>query len=151
MNQSVRLQTLDLPSMLANLHRSSIGFDHMFDHLNRSTSVNNAFPPHDIIKHSEFQYSIELACAGFKEDELDIAVEDRVLTIKGNQANRVDREYLHKGISTKSFTKQLTLAEHVIVQGAKYEDGMLIIDVEVIVPEELKPKKIEIKTMKLSK
>jgi molecular chaperone IbpA len=148
-NTSLRLAPIDLQSMIANLHRSSVGFDQMFDHLNRTTSVaQNNFPPHDIIKQAENVYTIELACAGFKEEELSIAVEDKLLTITGEKQNRQEREYLHQGISAKSFTKVLTLAEHVIVKGANYVDGMLIINVEVEIPDVLKPRKIEISSIK---
>lgn len=150
MNQSPRLTTLDLPSIMANLHRSSIGFDRMFDDLTQNTKLSNSngYPPHDIVKHSDLCYSIEIATAGFKEEELEILLENNVLTIKGNKIDRETREYLHQGISARAFTKVLNLAEHVVVTSAKYEDGMLIINVEIVVPEELKPRKIEIQTVK---
>ena len=147
MNTSVRLSTVDLPGLLSNIHRASVGFDSMFDRLSQhvSNSSNSGnYPPHDIVKHSDTSYTISVAVAGFKEDELDVAVENNVLTISGNQVNREEVDYVYKGISSKSFTKVLTLAEHVVVRSATYEHGLLSIHVEVVVPEELKPRKIAI-------
>jgi len=144
---SVRLSTVDLPTLFANLHRASVGFDTMFDRLSHTASNlanSEKYPPHDIVKHSDTSYTISVAVAGFKENELDIAVENNVLTISGYQKDRVEQEYVYKGISSKSFTKVLSLAEHVVVLGAKYADGLLEIDLEVVVPEELKPRKIAI-------
>ena len=150
MNQSTRLTTVDLPTLLANLHRSSIGFDRVFDNLYRTsalqTSVN--YPPYDIVKYNDLCYAIRIAVAGFKEDELSVAVEGNVLTISGKQSDREKQEYLFQGISARAFERTFDLAEHVVVKSAKCEDGMLTIDVEIEVPEALKPRKIEIKTAK---
>jgi molecular chaperone IbpA len=128
------------------MHRASVGFDSMFDRLNQSAanlanSVN--YPPHNIVKHSDSSYTIEVAVAGFKENELDVSIENNVLTISGSQ-QREDRDYLYQGISSKSFQKVLNLADHVVVRDAVYENGMLVIGVEIVVPEELKPRKIGI-------
>jgi len=151
MNQSTRLTTVDLPTLLANLHRSSIGFDRMFDILNHSSAARQStgnYPPYDIVKYNELCYAIHIAVAGFKEDELDITVEGNVLKIVGNQVNREEQEYLFQGISARSFERTFNLAEHVVVKSAKCENGMLVINLEVEVPEELKPRRIEIKTAK---
>jgi len=147
MNAQVRLSTVDLPTLLSHMHRASVGFDTMFDRLSQSASTlaNSVnYPPHDIVKLSDTSYTINVAVAGFKEDELDIAVENNVLTISGNQHNREDVDYVYHGISNKSFSKVLNLAEHVVVRGAVYEHGLLSISLEVVIPEELKPRKISI-------
>ena len=146
MNATVRLSTVDLPTLMSNIHRASIGFDSMFDRLSRTASnlTNNSYPPHDIVQHSDTSYTISVAVAGFREDELDVSVENNVLTISGTQKDRDEVNYVYKGISSKSFSKVLSLAEHVVVQGATYADGLLSIDIAVEVPEELKPRKIEI-------
>jgi len=149
MNQRYFTSTLDVPSLLAHLNRASVGFDRMFETLHNTAagvpSTGN-YPPHDIIKHSDTKYSIEIAAAGFKEDELSVTVDNNVLTITGEQKSRQERDYLYHGISSKSFTKTLNLAEHVIVGDAKFENGMLIVEVEIVVPEEFKPRKIAIKS-----
>ncbi len=149
MNQRYLTTATDFPSLLAHLNRATIGFDRMFDTLNRTASVlPNAtnYPPHDIVRHSDTQYTIELAAAGFSEDELTISLDSNVLTITGEQKARPERDYLYHGISSKSFTKTLSLAEHVVVRDAKFENGLLIIGVEIVVPEELKPRKIAIQS-----
>lgn len=150
MNQSTRLTTVDLPTLLANLHRSSIGFDRIFDNLYRTsamqTSVN--YPPYDIVKYNDLCYAIRIAVAGFKESELDVTVEGNVLTVRGKQSEREKQEYLFQGISARAFERSFDLAEHVVVKSAKCEDGMLTVDIEIEVPEELKPRRIEIQTSK---
>jgi molecular chaperone IbpA len=130
-------------------NRATIGFDRVFDMLDRqfSNSVSTSYPPYNIIKTGEDSYSIEIAVAGFREDELDITVKDYVLTVTGEQKRDENAEtptYLHKGISTRSFTRQFTLSDHMEVKSATVQNGMLVIGLERLVPEEAKPKKIAI-------
>jgi molecular chaperone IbpA len=121
-----------------------VGFDHLFDELDRvARHANDNYPPHNIVKTDETKYVIELAVAGFSRNELDIEVKDRSLTVTGNHENR-GREYIHKGISAKKFSKTFRLSEYVQVNGADLVDGILAIELEVVVPEEMRPRKIEI-------
>jgi molecular chaperone IbpA len=121
-----------------------VGFDHLFDELDRvARHANDNYPPHNIVKVDDHKYLIELAVAGFARNELEIEVKDRSLTVKGNHENR-GREYIHKSISTKKFTKTFRLSEYVQVNGADLTDGILAIQLEVVVPEEMRPRKIEI-------
>lgn len=145
MTLRTRLTTVDLPTLLNHLNRASIGFDDMFDSLHRF-AVNDSvkYPPHDIIRHSDTSYSVEVAVAGFKEDEIDVTIDNSVLTIRGAQAEKSGVDYLYQGISTRSFTKTINLTPHVVVNGAKLSNGMLIVELEVVIPEELKPRKIPI-------
>jgi molecular chaperone IbpA len=131
---------------MTQLNRASIGFDSMFDRLASTTFAKaDNYPPHDIVKHGDFSYSIRVAVAGFKEDELSVSLENNALTITGTQENRTEKvEYLHHGISCKSFTKVLSLADHVVVKSAVYENGLLVIGLEISIPEELKPRQIPI-------
>lgn len=128
--------------------RSTVGFDRLFDVLDRqfANSPNSGtYPPYNIIKTSEDSYQIELAVAGFREDELDITVKDYVLSVTGEQKRDEDTtNYLHKGISARNFVRTFTLGEHVEVKGATVQNGLLIIDLEREVPEEAKPKRISI-------
>jgi molecular chaperone IbpA len=144
MNFPARLHTVDLPALLNHLNRATVGFDNMFENLHRFAAVETVkYPPHDIVKHSDTCYTIEVAVAGFKEDELEVTVEGNVLTIKGMQVDR-KVDYHYQGISTRNFHKVINLAEHVIVKGASLDNGLLIVDAEIVVPEALKPRKIEI-------
>lgn len=134
---------------LTPFNRATVGFDRVFDILDRqfANSVSTTYPPYNIIKEAEDNYKIEIAVAGFREDELDITVKDYVLTVTGEQKREENAEgptYLHKGISARSFTRTFTLGDHVEVKGAVVQNGLLVISLEREVPEEAKPKKIAI-------
>lgn len=127
---------------------ATVGFDTLFNELDHmlSTAQPSAerFPPHNIIKLDEDHYVVEYAVAGFSSKEIDISVEDGYLKVKAQKHEDKDRNYLHKGISAKSFSKALKLGEHVEVRGATHENGILSVGLERVVPEEKKPKKVEI-------
>lgn len=142
-NNTLTLRSFDIPS----IHRFGVGFDSLFDDLARmSTQPATNYPPYNIIKYSEDQFSIELAVAGFKEGDITIEVDKNVLMVKGEQVSEVDTsfEYLHRGISARSFTRTFNLAEHVEVVNAEVKNGILTIKLERQVPEELQPKRIAI-------
>ena len=121
-----------------------VGFDSMFQDLDRvSRNSGDNFPPHNIITTGGNNYLIELACAGFGEDEIDIVIQHRTLTVRGKHEDR-GREYIHKGISTKKFEKQFRLSEYVEVTGADFRNGLLAIKLEVVIPDSQKPRKISI-------
>ena len=121
-----------------------IGFDNVFEELDRITrEADQKFPPHNIVKlcDNNQEYLIELAVAGFEEDEIEIEVDDRTLTVRGEHASK-GREYLHKGISTKKFTRNFRLSEYVEVAGADLKAGILSIHLKVVLPDEKRPRKI---------
>jgi molecular chaperone IbpA len=138
-----RLTTLDLPAF----HRATIGFDRIFDELERNfaNSQSQGYPPYNIAQINEDEYMISIAVAGFGMDNLDITKEGNVLRIEG-VAPKGDEHvnYLHKGIAGRNFRREFTLADHMEVQNAGLELGMLSIHVVREVPEELQPKKIAI-------
>jgi molecular chaperone IbpA len=142
MTNTLTLRSLDIPS----IHKFAVGFDNMFDDLLRTSQANTNYPPYNIVKHGDDNFAIELAVAGFKDGEINIQVERNQLTVKGEQAVDLDNqvEYLHRGISARSFARTWTLADHVEVAGAKSENGILTISLERKVPEEQKPKTIAI-------
>lgn len=121
-----------------------IGFDHLMNELDRAARHSaDHYPPHNILKTDDHNYLIELAVAGFNKDELAIEVEDRILTVTGEHVSK-GREYIHRGISTKKFKRTFRLSEYVIVNGADFQDGILSVQLKIEIPEELKPRKIEI-------
>jgi molecular chaperone IbpA len=123
---------------------SFIGFDHLFDELDRvARHANDHYPPHNIVKVSDTDYLIELAVAGFAQDELQIEVNDRTLTVRGEHVSK-GREYIHKGISAKKFSRTFRLSEYVQVHGADLVDGILAVSLKVVLPEEKRPRTIEI-------
>ena len=133
---------------LTPLFRRSIGFDRLndlFDYAMQSDTPN--YPPYNIEKTGDHHYRIVVATAGFAEEELMIKLENQVLTILGKPAEeRTDNaiEFLHKGIARRSFKLSLRLDEHIEVQHADYENGLLKIDLERIIPEEKLPRQIPI-------
>jgi molecular chaperone IbpA len=143
MTKTLTLRSLDIPS----IHKFGIGFDSLFDDLTRMTSQQSLnYPPYNIVKQTDDTFYIEVATAGFSEGEIAVNLDNRVLTIKG-QVSRDDdaaHEYLHRGISSRDFVREFTLAEHVEVVNASQKDGILKIYLERVVPEEKKPKTIAI-------
>lgn len=130
-----------------NILLSSVGFDRLLDafsDLENTLPENKAasYPPYNIIKRGEHDYVIEIAVAGFRRDELDISFEGRKLTVTGKVNSERAGEYLHRGVATREFTHNFTLAETVVVNAADLEDGMLVIRLQNVIPEEKKPRKI---------
>jgi len=125
-----------------------LGFERIFDRANtasRLASNQQKYPPYNIIKTGENTYLIELAVAGFDEEDFDIELHDGMLTIKGNMtAIDEDAEYVFKGIATRNFERKFTLADTVQVQGVSLNQGMLMINLVNVIPDEKKPRKIPI-------
>jgi|TARA_B110000444_G_scaffold213378_1_gene210175 molecular chaperone IbpA len=123
-----------------------LGFDHIFDQLESiHLGSKDTYPPHNVVKNSDMQYEVELAVAGFNEDHIDIEVKDHVLKITGNRPQRREQEmYIHKGISARKFKRSFRLSEYTEVTGAQMKDGILTVTLEVILPEEKRPRKIKI-------
>jgi len=123
-----------------------VGLERLLKDMERVTNnsqISDKYPPHNIIKYNDNEYVVELAVAGFSKDELEITVEDCVLIMTGNKTGVDDEiEYLHKGISAKSFRKTIKLADTVVVKDAEFIDGILSVYLENIIPENKKAKKI---------
>ncbi len=130
--------------------RSTVGFDRLFDALERSSRVDtqDGYPPFDIARTGEESYRITLAVAGFSPDEIDITAQQNQLIISGEKAEKDEDgvEVIHRGIATRAFERRFQLADYVEVQDASYENGMLTLSLERVVPEAMKPRKIEIGT-----
>jgi molecular chaperone IbpA len=124
-----------------------IGFDHVWSEIERLSEMadNKLYPPHNVVKKDETHFSIELALAGYNKERLTVEVKDGILVVAGGKSDgEVEREYLHRGISAKKFTRTFRLSEHVVVDGADFIDGLLVIDLRVEVPEEKRPRAIPI-------
>jgi len=131
------------------LSRSAIGFDRLFDMLDQVSQADstNGYPPYNIERADESHYRITLAVAGFAEKDLNVELRDGVLTITGKRDEAAKSEaanVLYQGIAGRAFERRFQLAEHVEVRGAKLENGLLHLDLEQIVPEEKKPRRIAI-------
>lgn len=130
------------------LYRSAIGFDRManiLDSLNRSEQNQPSYPPYNIELTGEDKYRITMAVAGFDRSEIDIEVNQNNLTVSANKTSEEQaRTYLHQGIAARSFERRFQLADHVQVQSANYENGLLHIDLQRIIPDAMKPRNIPI-------
>lgn len=123
-----------------------IGFDHVWTEIERLSEMtdNKVYPPHNVVKHDEENFSVELALAGYTKEDLTVEVRDGILLVASDFKPVDEREYLHKGISQKKFRRTFRLSEHVVVDGADFKDGLLVIDLRVQLPEEKRPRTITI-------
>tara|TARA_R110001583_G_scaffold120560_1_gene271870 strand:- start:123 stop:560 length:438 start_codon:yes stop_codon:yes gene_type:complete len=126
----------------------AVGYDRMFDHLNRyvaNNSTSTGFPPYNIIKGGDYNYVIEMALAGFSKDDIEIEIVEGHLAVRSIKENIESEGTIHRGISYRKFDRKFTLADDIIVNEASLENGMLRINLERIVPDEKKPRIITIK------
>ena len=134
------------------LNRALVGFDRMFDTFESrfANQLASNYPPYNILKADNDNYIIEIDVAGFKKDEITVEVDQDQLVIKGQKSETVNATtvYMHRGLSARDFVRQFTLAEHMIVNGATIQDGVLQVIIERVIPEELKPRLIDIVEVK---
>ena len=122
----------------------SIGFDRLFQQLQAQSVVNQQnYPPYNIVKVDDENFVIELAIAGFDKKEVNVELEKNVLKIEGKSKDD-DKDFIHKGLASRSFERQFTLADDVEVSGGKLENGVLKVEIKRVIPEEDKPVKIKI-------
>ena len=136
-------------------YRSTVGFDRLLNLVD--SAAEQGYPPYNIERSDENNYRVTVAVAGFAEKDLSVDVKDRVLTISGKKEDGTEKSnFLHQGIAGRAFERSFQLAEHVEVKAARLENGLLHVDLERIVPEEKKPRRIvinapELKTIEGSK
>mgnify|MGYP001103003697 CR=1 FL=1 len=131
---------------LSPLFRSTIGFDRVFDLLENASRSQSfeSWPPYDIVRTSEDSYRITMAVAGFSDSELTVTHQPNLLIVAGNKPE-TEGEYLHRGIPGTSFERRFELADHVKVEHAELQNGLLNIALVRELPEEMKPRRIAIK------
>lgn len=127
------------------LYRSTVGFDRLFSMLDSAGSEAPSYPPYNIERTGENTYRITMAVAGFTDEELSVEAREHVLTIKGEKVEEEsEQEILYRGIASRTFERRFQIAEHVRVEGASLENGLLHVDLIREIPEAMKPRKIEI-------
>ena len=132
------------------LYRSAVGFDRLATLLEAAANADGAsgYPPYNIETVGENAYRIEIAVAGFRPDELSLEVKENLLTVQGRKTPADEaRRYLHRGLAERNFERRFQLADHVVVTEADLADGLLSISLKRELPEALKPRKIEIKSV----
>ena len=124
----------------------AVGFDHVFDTLNRYVDNQQAqgFPPYNIRKEGDYHYVIEMALAGFGKEDIQVEIVENTLSVRSIKENSEDEDTQYRGISFRRFERKFTLADDIVVKRAFLEDGMLEVTLERVVPEEKKPHLIEV-------
>ena len=125
---------------------STVGFDRLFDLLESgfSSQVAETYPPFDLVQDGDDRYRITMAVAGFGPDELEVTAHQNVLIVSGRKQENEDSRYIHRGIAARDFERRFGLADYVQVKNAELKDGMLSIELAREVPEEMKPRRIQI-------
>ena len=126
----------------------AVGYDRIFDHLSRyvdNNATSTGFPPYNIRKEGDYNYTIEMALAGFGKKDIEVEVVEGTLSVRSVKENTEDDSTVYRGISYRKFDRKFTVADDVVVNGASLENGMLTIDLERVVPEEKKPRIITVK------
>ena len=126
----------------------AVGFDRVFDQLNAyvaNNATSTGFPPYNIHKGGDYNFAIEMALAGFSKDDIEIEIAEGLLTVRSVKENDENDSNIYRGISYRKFNRKFTLADDIVVNDASLENGMLKIDLERIVPDAKKPRKIKIK------
>ena len=142
------VRTLSLLDNLNQLTPYAVGFDRVFDTLNRyvdNNATSTGFPPYNIRKEGDYNHVIEMALAGFGKEDIEVEVADGTLSIRSVKENSEDDSTVYRGISYRKFDRKFTLADDIIVNGAKLENGMLSLELERVVPEEKKPRLVTVK------
>ena len=134
-------------SLWRDISPFAVGFDRTFDTLellasSRANETN--YPPYNIRKVSEDQYTIELAVAGFDEENIDIELVEETLIINGNRPKEASDGLLHQGLAARDFIKKFVLSDDMVIKGAALSNGMLYVGIERIIPDEKKPRKIKL-------
>ena len=134
---------------LDRLLPTALGFENSFAALDNAahllTATQTAFPPVNVIKKDDYNFILELAVAGYRQNEIEVTTERNSLKVIGKKVDEDTREYLVKGIAGRKFSRQFVLSDTVVVRDANLADGILSIQLENVVPEEQKPRKIDIK------
>ena len=134
------------------LSKALVGFDRIFDDMERrfANQISSNYPPFNIAKVGENLYDIAIAVTGFEKHEIAVQVEANELTVRGERkpSDQPEPEYLHRGLALRDFEKTFTLAEHMKVRKAEIKNGILLIQIEREIPEELKPRVIDIVEIK---
>jgi len=127
------------------LWRSTIGFDRLFDLAETAQRAGeDNYPPYNIERLADDRYQISLAVAGFSPEDISITAEQNVVTIEGSKSEKADRDFLYRGISTRNFKRQFSLADYVQVKAAAFDNGLLKIELVREIPEAMKPRRISI-------
>ena len=133
-NGSITLSVPETQKYLDKIQRNMIGFDDWFNEFDQHFANTN-YPPYNTIKVSNHEYRVEVALAGFKRENLKVYTQEGKLVIEGKKDNGVEKDYVHKGLAQRAFTRSWSLPDELVVKDVRFEDGLLLVDIEKIIPE----------------
>ena len=133
MNSLTRYRAADLPELMEQITRNSIGLDNYFDHF--FTGQQQNYPPYNIVTIINVESRLEIALAGFKKDEVKVYTEYGKLIVEGKKQDKSDSEYVHRGVAQRNFTRSWTLSDDTEVRSVTFEDGLLVVNLGKVVPE----------------
>jgi len=142
-----KFSTKDMGAIVDAVERYSVGLDDIFYRLHSygMGSVNEAYPPYNLVKESEVKWRIEMALAGWGEDEIEVSTESNVLLVRSKAAkNKGEEEYMHRGVATRTFARGFNLSDDVEVGKVSFKNGMLMVELRKIIPDHQKLKIYEI-------
>ena len=134
-NGSITLSVPETQKYLDKIQRNMIGFDDWFNEFDQHFANTN-YPPYNTIKVSNNEYRVEVALAGFKKENLKVYTQEGQLVIEGKKEDGVEHEYMHRGLAQRAFSRAWSLPEELVVKDVRFEDGLLLIDIEKIIPEQ---------------
>ena len=141
MTNLMKFHSADIPTLLDRINKYSIGMEDYFDRLGTLHETTSNYPPYNLIQVSNVESRLELALAGFRKEEVNVYTQDGKLFVEGQKADtESDRNYLHRGMAQRSFTRSWTLSDETEVRSVTFEDGLLIVDLAKIVPDHHKRK-----------
>ena len=131
---SITLSVPDTQKYLEKVQKNMIGFEDWFNEFDQHFPNTN-YPPYNTIKVSNHEYRVEVALAGFKKEDLKVYTVEGKLVIEGKKGDGVEQDYVHKGLAQRAFTRTWSLPEQYVVKEVRFEDGLLLVDIEKIIPE----------------
>jgi len=131
---SITLTVPETQDYLAKVRKNMIGFDDWFTEFDQHFKNTNNYPPYNTIKLSNHEYRVEVALAGFKKEDLKVYTQEGKLIIEGSKSGD-EKNYMHKGLAQRAFTRTWALPDDLIVKSVNFEDGLLLVDIDRVIPD----------------
>jgi molecular chaperone IbpA len=140
---SLTLSVPETAKYLADIQRNSIGLDEWFKRFDTAFETHTNYPPYNLVKESSVDFRLEIALAGYKKEDIEVTTEWNKLFVEAKKVGDTDDEYLHQGLAKRAFTRTWTLSDDVVVGDVSFEDGLLTIKLNRVIPEHQKKKVYE--------
>ena len=131
---SITLTVPETQDYLAKVRKNMIGFDDWFTEFDQHFKNTNNYPPYNTLKLSNHEYRVEVALAGFKKEDLKVYTQEGKLIIEGSKSGD-EKNYMHKGLAQRAFTRTWALPDDLVVKSVDFEDGLLLVDIDRVIPD----------------